>query len=56
MKGKKEKDFKNLLEQTLHYEQYAVFSWELICETEACSLCPECGDENVQVVGHMTHS
>ena len=23
-KGKKEKDLKNLLEQTLHYEQYAV--------------------------------
>lgn len=56
MKGKKEKDFFNLLEQILHYEQYAIFSWELICEREDCLLCPECNNENVQVVGQMTHA
>lgn len=56
MKGNKEKDFKNLLEQILHYEQYAIFSWDLNCETEACLLCTECNNENVQVVGQMTHA
>lgn len=55
IKGKKEKKILNLLEQTLHYEQHAIFSWELIYETEACSLCSECSNENAQVVGQMAH-
>ena len=40
--------------QTLHYEKYAIFSWELTSETEACSCCLQSSNENVQVVGPVT--
>lgn len=48
--------FENLLRQTLHYEQCAIFSWELTRETEACSLWPQSSHEHIQVEGLMTYA